>query len=68
MKSRIYNILEPQFLHFKYAVPIDEIGKGWPENWRELKFFQDLVGNKSKGEAYVGELPKVLDDYILAFK
>lgn len=63
-KSRIFNIPEPQFLHFKYAVPVEELGKGWPENWRELKFFQDLVGYKRKGKPYEGLYPKVLEDYI----
>lgn len=63
-KSRIFNIPEPQFLHFKYAVPVDNLGKGWPENWKELKFFQDLTSDKSQGEEYKGTYPKVLKDYL----
>ena len=63
VKSKIYNIPEPLFLHFKYATDSESLGKGWPDNWREIKFFTDIIANKSEGEPYNGDYPAVLKPY-----
>ena len=59
-KLRIYNYPKPLFIHFKYAKGIEYVGKGWPENWRNIESFANLVKSKSKGEIYSDKYPKIV--------
>ena len=43
-----------QFKHFKWAKSESSITKAWPENWRDISHFQELMDRKQQGREYAG--------------
>jgi len=41
-----------QFKHFKWCKSEQSITKAWPDNWREIPHFQNLVERKQEGRRY----------------
>lgn len=59
-KSKIYNIQEPIFLHFKYISSEERKTLGLSPNWNDIQQFKEIMKRKSKGKEYNGVIPKVL--------
>ena len=60
--DQAYDGLEEAFLHFKWAKSLSSITKAWPENWREIEYFQKLFGRVKNKKKYKGEYPKIIKE------
>ena len=55
----------PVFLHFKNAKSMKSATKIWPDDWREIEFFQRLRDKRLKGAVYKGMYPEALKEKII---
>lgn len=50
------------YLHFKWAKSFESASKDWPENWRNVPHFVDLMNRKTCGRRYRGPWPSALGE------
>ena len=61
----IFTVDAPVYLHFKNAKSIKSETKIWPDNWRNITYFQKLHERRVKGDLYRGVYPEALKEKII---